>query len=138
MRNLSTFFLSLYKICERKMFLLLGIIYKSVVVFFLSFFFFFIFSCIFLSIFIFQYFLIFFGLPSFFVYFFGMAAMPFLCRDPFLHQNYHTIELWARPFNCKFHIFLFIKKQIFICINGNLRRLHRSKFFYKKYERELG
>ena len=34
------------------------------------------------------------------------------------HQNYHTIEMSAWPYICQFSIFLLVKKQICICING--------------------
>ena len=34
------------------------------------------------------------------------------------HQNYHTIELQACLYICQFFLFLFIKKQICICIKG--------------------
>ena len=47
-----------------------------------------------------------------------MAAMPFLCRDPFFHENYHIIEMKAYSYILQFSIFLFFKKQICFCING--------------------
>ena len=45
----------------------------------------------------------------------GNQAIPM--QRPFLNQNYHTIEVQAGPFICQF-FFLFVKKQMCICING--------------------
>ena len=50
--------------------------------------------------------------------FFGMAAMPFLTRGVLFSPKLSQYRITSLPCICLFSIFLFIKKQICICING--------------------
>ena len=60
---------------------------------------------------------------------FGMATLPFLCRDPF-SPKYHSKKMEAWLFFCQFPIFVWVKKQICICINGPDRHCYCLLFSY--------
>ena len=67
---------------------------------------------------------------------FGIAALPFLCRDPFFSSKYHSVKMWAWLFFCQFSIFVWVKKQICICING-LGCRHYCLLFSKMIRHKL-